>query len=262
MKALVINLPRETTRLGFQRDQALRLGLELETIPAVTVAALSPPADDRFWTRWQRPLRDVEKATLLSHRAAWARVIALNTPTLVLEDDAWLMPGAAALAVQAAGVQGIEHLSLETRGRRKLLGQAHPQQPGLRRLWLDRSGAAAYLLWPAGARKLLARSDAVAALADAVLVETAGLLRWQAAPAQAIQIDMAARYGLAPPVPVQSAISSVARPTGTTLRHRLRRIAQQLRMGLAALRPGTQWTELPPDRAPDRPPDRAPNRAD
>lgn len=247
MKALVINLPRETERLGFQQAQAARLGLEIEIIAAVTVANLSPPAADPSWTRWQRPLRDVEKATLLSHRAAWARVIALNSPTLVLEDDAWLMPGAADFAAQVARLPGVEHLSLETRGRRKRLGQTHPQLPGLRRLWLDRSGAAAYLLWPQGARKLLARSQSVPALADAVLVETPGLLRWQATPAQAIQIDMAAHYGLIPPIPVHSTIASVARPAGRSLRYRLRRIAQQLRMGVMALRPGTEWVDLRPD---------------
>ena len=118
-----------------------------------------------------------------------------------------------------------------------------------RRLWLDRSGAAAYLLWPQGAQKLLARSGAVPGLADAVLVETPGLLRWQAAPAQAIQIDMAAHYGLSPPVAVHSTIAGVARPAGRTLRHRLRRLAGQLRMGATGLRPGTQWIELPPDSA-------------
>ena len=253
MKALVINLPRETERRAFQEDQARRLGLDLEVIAAVTADVLSPPADDPFWTHWQRPLRDVEKAALLSHRAAWARVIALGTPTLVLEDDAWLMPGATDFATRAAGVPGIEHLSLETRGRRKRLGRTHPQLPGLRRLWLDRSGAAAYLLWPQGAHKLLARSQSVPALADAILVETPGLLRWQAAPAQAIQIDMAAHYGLTPPIPVRSAISSLARPAGTTPRHRLqyrlRRIAQQLRMGFVTLRPGTEWVDLRPDGA-------------
>ncbi|MCB6178828.1 glycosyltransferase family 25 protein [Rhodobacter sp. Har01] len=246
LRALVINLPAETARLAFQRDQAARLGLELEVVPAVTVADLSPPADDPCWNRWQRPLRAVEMATLMSHRAAWRRVIALGQPVLVLEDDAWLMPGAAALAAQAAALAGIEHLSLETRGRRKLLGATHPQVPGLRRLWLDRTGAAACLLWPEGARKLLARADRVPALADAVPVETPGLLRWQAAPAQAIQIDMAARYGLTPPIAVASAISSVPRPARGSLRHRLRRVARQLWMGLAALRPGTRRIELRP----------------
>ena len=251
MKALVINLGRETARLSFQREQAARLGLDIEVVPAITVATLSPPAAHPSWDRWQRPLRDVEKATLQSHRAAWRRVIALGVPTLVLEDDAWLMPRAVMMAGQAAGLDGIEHLSLETRGRRKLIGVAHPRMPGLHRLWLDRSGAAAYLLWPAGAHKLLARADRVPALADAVLVETPGLLRWQALPAQAIQIDMASRYGLAPPVAVASAISSVTRPAPGSLkqrlRHRLRRIGRQLLMGLATLRPGTRRIEPQPD---------------
>lgn len=246
MRALVINLDRETGRLAFQRAQAERLGLDLERLPAVTMEALDPPANDPLWHRWQRPLRDVEKATLLSHMAAWRRVLKDGVPMLVLEDDAWLMPGAGDFLARAERLDGVEHLSLETRGRRKLLGKAHPQMAGLRRLWLDRSGAAAYLLWPAGAEKLLARAAAVPGLADAVPVETSGLLRWQAVPARAIQIDMAARYGLTPPIPVQSAISSVERPARGGLRFRLRRIARQLAMGLAGLRPGTERIELRP----------------
>ncbi|GAA0309512.1 glycosyltransferase family 25 protein [Rhodovulum strictum] len=246
MRALVINLACETGRLAFQREQAARLGLDLEVVPAVTVADLSARSEDLSWERWQRPLRDVEKATLLSHRAAWRRVIALGVPVLILEDDAWLMPGAARLAAQAAGLTGVEHLSLETRGRKKLIGAPHPKLAGIRRLWLDRTGAAAYLLRPEGACKLITRSQAVPALADAVLVETPGLRRWQAAPAQAIQIDMAARYGLAPPIDVASAISSVARPSRGTIYHRMRRLAWQVRMGLAMSRPGTERIELYP----------------
>jgi len=246
MRALVINLDRETARLAFQEEQAARVGLDLERLPAVTVAALDPPAADLRWVRWQRPLRDVEKATLLSHMTAWRRVLEAGAPMLVLEDDAWLMPGAGDFLEHAARLDGIEHLSLETRGRRKVLGKGHPQMPGLRRLWLDRSGAAAYLLWPEGARKLMARAAAVPGLADAVLVETRGLLRWQAAPALAIQVDMAARYGLTPPIAVESAISTVARPARGGLKFRLRRIARQLVMGLAGLRLGTERVELRP----------------
>ncbi len=247
MKALVINLPRETTRLSFQRAQAGRLGLQIEVIPAVSVVELAEVAKDTCWTRWQRPLRDVEKATLLSHREAWRRVIALNQPTLVLEDDAWLMETAKKFMVQAAQLTNVEHLSLETRGRRKLLGASHPEMPALRRLWLDRTGAAAYILWPEGARKLLARSKRVPALADAVPVETRGLLRWQAAPAQAIQIDMAAHYRMDPPIAVESAISTIARPLRGGLRYRIRRTFRQVMMGLASLRPGTTRIELRPD---------------
>ncbi len=246
MRALVINLAHETLRLAFQKAQAERLKLVIEVVPAVSVDGISTLASDFDWTRWQRPLRVVEKAALLSHRLAWQRVIALGGPTLVLEDDAWLMPSAAPFLARAVLLAGVEHLSLETRGRKKLLGAAHPQLPGVRRLWLDRTGAAAYVLWPEGARKLLEQSAKVPALADAVLVETPNLKRWQAAPARAIQIDMAARYGLVPPIPVSSTISAMARPLESSTRQRLKRYARQIAMGLLMLRPGTERIELHP----------------
>lgn len=245
MHTLVINLPREETRRAFQAEQARDLGLTLEILEAVDVTRVAESPLD--WTRWQRPLRDVEKAALMSHRAAWTRVVELGAPTLVLEDDAWLMPGAPALLERAAGLPGIDHLSLETRGRKKVLGSAHPDLRGLRRLWLDRTGAAAYLLWPDGARRLLDRSTRVPGLADAIPVEARGLRRWQADPALALQIDMAEHYGLTPPIPVASTISTTARPEGRTTRHRLCRIAGQLRMGLQSLRPGTERRNVKPD---------------
>lgn len=246
MRALVINLAQESQRLGFQEAQARALGLAFERLPAVTVAQVQPPPGNPHWSRWQRPLRAVEMATLLSHSRAWQRVAEAGSPMLILEDDAWLMPGAAKLLHRAAALDGIDHLSLETRGRRKILGPPHPAEPALRRLWLDRSGAAAYLLWPEGARKLLARANAVPALADAVPVECPGLRRWQAAPALAIQIDMAAHYGLEPPIAVQSAISTQPRPEKGGLRYRLRRILAQARMAFAYLRPCAERLELRP----------------
>jgi glycosyl transferase family 25 len=248
MKALVINLDRETARLAFQQDQAARLGYELTRIAAVTVDAIVPPLEAPIWARWQRPLRDVEIATLMSHRIAWERIVAEGCAMLVLEDDAWLMNSAAAFLAQLQAASDVELVTLETRGRRKIMGGRHADLPGLRRLYLDRSGAAAYVLWPDGARKLLARADAVPALADAVLVEAAGLKRWQADPAQAIQIDMADRYGLSAPIAVASAISSVARPGRGGWRFRVRRIYRQAVMGLIGLRTlfGAQRCEVQP----------------
>ena len=248
MRALVLNLAGATDRMAFQADQLARAGLDWQRIEAVTPVTLAPPASDPVWRRWQRPLRDVEKAALLSHRAAWERIAAGAGPALVLEDDAWLMPGAADLLAHAARLTGIDHLTLETRGRRKLLGPPHPDLPGIRRLWLDRTGAAAYLLWPDGARRLLARADRVPALADAVPVETRGLRRWQADPALAIQIDMADRYGLKPPIAVESSISVAPRPDRGGPRFRLRRIGRQLAMGLAGLHrlTGAEYREVMP----------------
>lgn len=235
MKAFFINLEREETRRAFQIAQAARLGLDLHRIPAVTRGDVTPPPEAEYWQRWQRPLRPAEMATLLSHRAAWQRVADAGEPCLILEDDAWLMPSSAAFLAEAAPLHGIDHLSLETRNRFKILGKPHPAHPGLRRLFLDRTGAAAYVLWPDGARKLLARSAAIPGLADAVLMETPGLQSWQADPAQAIQIDMAAAYGRAAPIPVASSISDTARPDRGPLPFRLRRMRENLRLSLRML---------------------------
>lgn len=235
MKALFINLEHEETRRDFQIAQAARLGLELHRIPAVTRDTVSPPPDAAYWQRWQRPLRHAEMATLLSHRAAWRHVMQVQTPCLILEDDAWLMPSSATFLTSVVTLNGIDHLSLEVRNRFKILGKPHSGHPGIRRLFLDRTGAAAYLLWPDGAQKLIARTDAIPGLADAVLMETPGLQSWQADPAQAIQIDMAVHYGLTPPIPVASAISDTARPERGAMPFRLRRLKENLRLSARML---------------------------
>ncbi len=235
MKALFINLDHEVSRRAFQIDQAARLGIELLRISAVTSEAVAPPPDATYWHRWQRPLRHAEMATLLSHRKAWQHVQKTMSPCLILEDDAWLMPSSASFLAEVAGLTGIDHLSLEVRNRFKIVGKPYPNHNGLRRLVLDRSGAAAYVLWPEGARKLIARTDLVPGLADAVLMETPGLKSWQADPAHAIQIDMATSYGLTAPINVSSAISNSVRPGRGTLPFRLRRLKENLRQSARML---------------------------
>lgn len=234
MRALVLNLAGAVERMAFQRGQLERLGIAIERVEAVTPETLQPPADDPYWDRWERPMRDAEKAILGSHRAAWARVAAMGAPALVLEDDAWLGDGVPGLLAELEVLAGIDHVTLETRGRRKLLGRRHRDCRGIVRLWQDRTGAAAYVLWPAGARKLLARSAARPGLADAVICAAYELSSWQAVPALAIQMDQAAHYGLEPPMQTQSSVLPHVRPKGG-LAFRLRRIMAQVRMGLRAL---------------------------
>ena len=230
MKAYFINLDREETRRAFQIAQAAELGLDLHRIRAVNRDEVRPPPESDYWQRWQRPLRTAEMATLLSHRAAWQKVLEVNEPCLILEDDAWLMPTSTNFLAKLAILNGVEHISLETRNRFKILGGRHPDFPGVRRLFLDRTGAAAYVLWPDGARKLLSRTDLFPGLADAVLVETPGLQSWQADPALAVQIDRAAVYGLAPPFPVTSSIVDTVRPQRGSFTFRWRRICGGLRL--------------------------------
>ncbi len=240
MKAVVINLDGATDRLAFQAGQLARLGLGWDRFPAVTPGTLTPPAAAHYWSRWQRPLSPNEKAAAASHRAVWGRIADGATPALVLEDDALLMPSVTALLARLGTASHIDHVSLETRGRAKLIGAAHPGLP-LARLWQDYSGAAAYVLWPDGARRLLARADRSQGIADAVICAAYDLRSWQAVPALAIQIDRCAAEGMRPPIPVATSIGRIDRsiydglPRGAYRRYRLRRIIAQLRIAARRL---------------------------
>ncbi|MGB8814758.1 MAG: glycosyltransferase family 25 protein [Paracoccaceae bacterium] len=236
MKALIINLDGQDERLAFQAGQLDRLGIGWERVVATTPATLMPAADDGFWLRWERPMNAAEKACLASHLGIWRRIATGDAPMLVLEDDAMLFPGVVKFLSQVAGLQGIDHISLETRGRKKLLGRLHTAAP-MRRLFQDRSGAAAYVLWPSGADKLVARAERQAGLADAVIC-AAYLQSWQADPALAIQLDQCAPHGLAVPIAVKSSIPPTDRNARDGMdevmwrRFRQRRFRHQWRMAL------------------------------
>lgn len=140
-----------------------------------------------------------EKACFFSHFAAWQMVIAEGKPILILEDDAILSSQMPRLLSCLEPIQHIEHLSLETRNRKKLVGDAMQLAPGLRltRLIQDRTGAAAYVLWPRGARLLCeAAQKNGGALADAFISNSSNLKSYQMVPAMATQSDMADIYGI------------------------------------------------------------------
>ncbi len=237
MRAFVINLDRAADRLAFQMAQLDRLGIPWDRFPAITPATLSPPSDHPQWQRWQRPLSSAEKAASASHRAVWEIIAQGTVPALVLEDDALLMPGVPALLPGLEAATGLDHVTLETRGRAKLIGQPHPGLP-LVRLWQDYTGAAAYVLWPSGARKLIARADRSAGIADAIICAAYDMASWQADPALAIQIDQCATHGIAAPIPVSTSIGRIDRSIYDGLTRpayrafRRRRIAAQVRMGV------------------------------
>ncbi len=239
MLCLVINLDSAQERLGFMARQIDDLGLAWERLAAVTAAAAAAAHPDSYWTRWERPLKDTEKACFLSHVAAWQRVAQDGAPRLILEDDAVLSRRLPDL-LAAAGVRtGIDHLSLEVRGRRKIVGDASEvlvDGVAIRRLYQDRSGAAAYVLWPEGAEKLLARARRAPGIADAVICAAHELRSYQTDPACAVQLDQCDLLGLAPAIETRSTIAAGRpAPAGRTVGQRFRRVAAQIRMGLRAL---------------------------
>ena len=247
MHVLIINLAGAHERMALQERQMRELSLSWERLEAVTPQTLSPGPEDPLWQQWQRPLRVTEMALFASHLAAWRRVLDHVRPCLILEDDALLAASAPAFLHQlakvtkAGGGPAIDHVTLETRSRKKLVSRkTHPHLP-MRRLWQDRTGAAAYVLFPSGAEKLVTRAPRIAALADAAIAGCYDLASWQTDPALAIQVDQSAAYGIRPPITAQSSVDAVARP-GThdlpsALRraYRRRRLLAQLRMGARQL---------------------------
>ncbi|QXT40396.1 glycosyltransferase family 25 protein [Gymnodinialimonas ceratoperidinii] len=248
MKALVINLASEAPRMAFMAGQLTRLGIAFERVDAITPDRLSPPSDHAYWQRGERPLRTTEMAALASHRIAWERVVAEDAPLLICEDDAVLHRDAPAFLRAVEGLPEAELVSLETRGRAKLIARApHPQAP-MHRLWQDRSGAAAYVLRPAGARRLLDRAAQAPGLADGILCAAYEVTAWQAVPALAVQLDHCAALGLTPPIETESSIDREARPKAAkSAGQKLRRVRGQLRMGLRQLRrlPGAERRVVP-----------------
>ncbi|MDI7860921.1 glycosyltransferase family 25 protein [Rhizobiaceae bacterium n13] len=245
ISAVTINLAVAEERMQFQAAQLGYLGLHYERISAIEAEDAPGLRPAAYWDTWERPLKDAEKACFLSHRAAWEKVVAGGKPLLILEDDAVLSDRVPHLLEKLSSATGIDLVTLETRGRKKFVAKAgHPDILDLpiRRLYQDRSGAAAYVLWPSGARKLLRRTEDKAGLADAVICAAYDLATYQADPACALQIDRCTLYGIREPVATTSAIDAGEAPTASTgsgptdtLAFKARRIRAQLRLGFHQL---------------------------
>lgn len=197
--AIVINLESSTERREFQEIQLDDLGITMHILNAVTVAGIDAHKAGITFNAWERPLLSTEKSCFLSHYNAWREVIARGKPTLILEDDALLSSRTPNFLLAIEGLAQVEHVTLETRARKKLIAKRHIDVGigCIAPLIQDRTGAAAYVLWPAGARKLCEKAEREGGcLADAFISNFCGLLSFQSLPAFAIQSDRAKWYGI------------------------------------------------------------------
>ena len=238
MKALVINLTKSTDRMEFQTKQLNSLGIEFKRLSATSIDSLEEGIYQRYYSTWERPLRESEVACFLSHKNAWEEVINNQAPMLILEDDAYLSQTTTCVLDELATLHDIDYVTLEARGRKKIVAKRPSYalcESSLIRLYQDRTGAAGYVLWPSGAKKLIERfQKGKMALADAFISSTYTLQAYQVEPATIIQLDQCDAYGITPPLNTESAISSEAKPLTTATRHRsyrVKRIIGQLRMG-------------------------------
>lgn len=241
ISALVINLERSVARLAFQQQQLAALGIPMRRLAAVAVDDIERGEYEALANGWERKMRPAEVACFLSHKLAWQQVAEGDEPCLILEDDALLARHTKhILQALSANVLGADYVTLEARSRKKLLGKpsALVADSQLCRLYQDRSGAAAYVLFPQGARILLAKATREAvALADAFLCRAYELKAYQVVPAAAIQLDQCVAYGIHQANPFVSTITPAdqAKPKahhlGLRWRFKYRRIVAQVRMG-------------------------------
>ena len=199
MKAIVINLPKSLDRREYQQHQLRHLEIEFEWLAATAVDEIEESSKIRLSQQWERPLMLTEVACFLSHLRAWSRVIALNSPCLILEDDACLSLRLPEFLLLAEGLDGIDHLSLEIHCKPKWLGVSRHIRAGLgiARLYQDRAGAAAYILWPSGAQYLVQKANTgPIALADAFIANDRHLKSFQADPVMAIQAEVMLARGM------------------------------------------------------------------
>lgn len=253
MRIVLISLESQTARREFQAAQLAKLGLACEVFDAITPETLPAQylAIDR--DNWERTVTLAEMSCLASHRSVWTSVASGREPVLILEDDAVLVSALAGFLSGLADVPGLEHVTLEVRKRKKLIsGRPVRQlkQASLHRLFQDRSGAAAYVLWPEGARKLLSASEGMAVLADAVICSCYSLRSYQAVPGLAMQSDQCGLYGFQSPLETWS---TLVRPRGPkaakTFLQSLRRLRSQLKLGLRfwTVAAGARRRQIPVD---------------
>ena len=141
----------------------------------------------------------------------------------------------------------IDHVTLETRSRKKVIQKKKHQNLQIHKLIRDRSGAAAYVLKPHGAKKLLDASKQACALADALISDNTNLSSWQAVPALAAQMDQFETDKKDHEVTKQSQIDQEPRPTNKSVRQHAQSLAKH--GDQPVLRPGYLSVEVPFKRA-------------
>jgi glycosyl transferase, family 25 len=237
MQILVINLARATERMRFQNAQLETLGLAFDRVEAIDGNREEAVADDPIWNTWERPMSQSERACFLSHHQVWKRIAQGNAPALVLEDDVLLSSAVPKLLAGLEEVKDVDYVTLETRARKKLLARQTAHALPVRRLYQDRSGAAAYVLWPHGAQKLLARTERRVGLTDAILCSSYDLIAFQADPPLAIQADICEEANITSPLQTRSSVARIS--SNRRNRHlgfHYRRLKNQMAIGLRRLR--------------------------
>lgn len=238
MQIFLINLPSAIERRKFQKYQLSKLGLGYEVIKAISVDTINESKYNKHYYDWQRPLLKTEVACYFSHRLAWDKVLTINEPALILEDDALLSSCVPTILSSLIDITGIDLVNLENRSRRKFVSRANTRlacNSKLIKLYQDRTGAAGYILWPSGAKKLIQlEKNSGIGLADAHITACHELKAYQVEPSPLIQLDQCSAYGINNTYSDKISVSTVSsnNKIKASIRFTFKRIVSQLKMGL------------------------------
>lgn len=246
MKALVINVDTATARMDFQHQQLNHLNIEFQRIPAYKINGKKDALFLDYYSTWERPLSTSEVSCFFSHKSSWDLIIKKNVPMLILEDDAYLSEDVPCQLQELEDIEDIDYVNLEARGRnqKKCISKEKTAtlcNSSLLRLYQGRSGAAAYVLWPSGAKKLIKKIEQKGiGIADKFINSNYSLLAYQIEPASAIQLDQCEHYGIASPLQVETSIKNVKATVSLHvdkyLKYRLRRLSGEFKVALNQLR--------------------------
>lgn len=235
MNALVINLKRSKDRMYYMTHQLDRLNISFERIDAVDANDLETSLYEKHAYDWDRVLRRSEVGCFLSHKRAWEHVMKVGEPFMIFEDDVILSKRIVYAVNQIEKNQKYNFINLETSSRKKFIHKKKviiTKEYSLSKLLHNKSGAAAYILWPKFARYLLSNYEKKgAALADAALYDNHfALIQHQLIPAVAIQIQECTHFEIEPPFDHYSNIATQIKPKQkNTIRFKLRRLNTQLK---------------------------------
>lgn len=245
MKTLVINQESQTQRMAFQKKQLDSLGMDFQRVLSYKLTGPDDVTYKKYFDTWQRPLTVSEVSCFLSHKSAWETVLSADCPMLILEDDAWLDKGIVSVLKQLNNMEGIDYATLEiSRLNRKKLVATQPQytflEKNLFRLYQGRSGAAGYILWPSGAKKLLnLTTKNKIGIADKFINSCYSLDAYQVEPGLVIQLDQCAFHDIDPPLQVESTIATKTEYKPKVIqqiRYKFRRIIGEAKVGLNILK--------------------------
>jgi glycosyl transferase family 25 len=240
MQALVINMKESHDRWDFMVKQLQELGIFYSRLEAYDLSTLSVEEFEQYSQSWERPLRKAEVGCFLSHKTAWQRVLKENKPYLVLEDDVIISKESIDVLNYFDQTNDYEFINFETTHRLKLIGNSKVRinhKYSLKRLLHNKTGSAAYVIWPSFAKKLLAKYlDQKAALADAALYTNFFKAKqFQLNPALAVQLQYAEFFNLEPTFYSKSIISHNNIEKTYELKFLVRRIKVQILLILVYL---------------------------